>query len=82
MENKNKKETFNVEKEYEFYMNRLSTCISPDEKKKGQQMQKYLETSVLFNPEDVNYSKEQLQEKLNKTKEIEILLEKLLKEGE
>lgn len=80
MINKDTRIDFNVEKEYEFYMNRLSSCISPIERVKGYQMQNYLKTSILFNPKDVNYNKEELKEKLNKLKEIELLLEKLLNE--
>lgn len=79
MENKNKKEKFNVENEYNFYMNRLSTCIGPEENRKGKQMQNYLKTSILFNPLDVDYSKEELEEKLNKLKEIEKILNELIK---
>ena len=82
MINKDTKVNFNVEKEYEFYMNRLSSCISPIERVKGYQMGGGVETSILFNPKDVNYNKEELKEKLNKLKEIELLLENLLNEEE
>ena len=81
MENKNKKMNFNLEKEYDFYMNRYNSFSSKEEKEIGSHLENYKKTSLLYNPIDVNYSKEELKEKLQKLNEIKNLLEKQL-EGE
>ena len=70
---------FNVEEEYNFIAQRLSSCLYKPERIKGEHMKKYMETSVLFCPDEV-YSKEELEEKLNKVNEIKSIIEKKLEE--
>lgn len=82
MKNKNKSITFNTEEQYEFYTTRLSTCMSSEERLKGQQMQNYQKTSILYNPIDVEYTVEELKEKLEKVKEIEKSIMELINDKE
>lgn len=71
MKPKNEKIKFNTEEEFKFYTKRLSECLSSEDRLKGLQMQNYDKYSILFNPEDIEYSLEELEEKLNKLKFIE-----------
>lgn len=81
MQNKNSKIKFNAEQEFTFFAKRLSESISKEESLKGQQMKNYLEYSIMYNPKDVNYTEEELNEKLQKIKFIKNLLEKQLEEN-
>lgn len=76
--NKDKSIKFNLEKELDFYTERLSTGIALSDIKKGNQLKNYLSFSVLFNPEDVNYSKEELEEKLSQIRKLDEMISSLL----
>ena len=80
MRNKNHNIEFNTENAYEFYMKRLQNALYKSDKEKGNQMERYMKYSVLFNPEDVDYTKKELEEKLQKARELEYTILRQLEE--
>lgn len=62
---------FDTEESFKFYMNRLLSSISLKEQAKGVQMKNLYEHSIFFNPVDIKYTEEELDEKLTELLQLQ-----------